>query len=136
MPRRPWDPVPSAILFMADYGVSQINSIISPIWEGTQVSDNAYADVTGDDLPDFAVARLCESSQQGMTELVDKILEYEKHPPMEPAYYDEPLISCCYEPDRWFQLCAESVAGYFEKVHGKTPRRKYSVSEGDPFTHG
>ncbi|MCD4665760.1 MAG: hypothetical protein K8R68_10870, partial [Bacteroidales bacterium] len=50
-----WDFPPVAVLLLGDYGTSG-NTIISPMWNSYCVSDNIYADVDNDDLPDIIFA--------------------------------------------------------------------------------
>jgi hypothetical protein len=45
-------------LIMADYGTNAANSITSPIWDSYCVSDNIFADIDNDDLPEIAMARM------------------------------------------------------------------------------
>ncbi len=56
-------------------------------WMGETASDNRYADLTGDPLPELQVGRLPVNSPQEVTTVVDKILTYE----VSPAPGDWPL---------------------------------------------
>ena len=53
-------PAPAAFLLLGDYPNSGMldSGITSPTWNSYCVSDNIYADVDGDDLPDMAHARI------------------------------------------------------------------------------
>ena len=54
-----WDIPPVAILLLSDYQNSGDSyGITSPMWNGYCVSDNMYADVMYDNLPDIALARI------------------------------------------------------------------------------
>lgn len=118
-----WDIPPAAILLLGDYGTDEANSIISPIWDGYCVSDNIYADVNGNDLPDIILARMCAENEDHLETMVSKVLNYEKSPPTDPAFYNHPITSCNFVPAGYFQLLTESVAGFYENGLGKNTNR-------------
>ena len=76
-----WDPVPSAILLMADFGTNQGSTIISPIWDAYCASDNIYADVDNDDMPEFAMGRMVANNNTELETMVTKFINYETNPP-------------------------------------------------------
>lgn len=127
-----WDPVPSAILLMADYGTNQASTIISPIWDSYCASDNIYADVDNDDMPEFAMGRMVANNNTELETMVTKFLNYETNPPTSPSFYDHPITALGWQTARWFQLCSETVGGYFKNVQGKNPVRINEVYEGNP----
>jgi hypothetical protein len=127
-----WDPVPSAIMLMADYGSNQNSTIISPIWDSYCASDNIYADVDNDDMPEFAMGRMVANNNTELETMVTKFLNYETNPPTSAAFYDHPITALGWQTVRWFQLCSEIVGGYFKNVQGKNPVRINEVYEGNP----
>lgn len=130
-----WDPVPSAVLLMADYSEDE-NGITSNSWthpyEGTYISDNYYADVTGNDLPDFVFARMTGRNYEEFEVLVHKFVNYERNPPTLESFYNEPITALGWQTERWFQICTETVGGYMRNVLGKNPTRINAIYEGNP----
>jgi hypothetical protein len=127
-----WNPVPSAILLMADYGTNQNSTIISPIWDSYCASDNIYADVDNDKMPEFAMGRMVANNNTELETMVTKFLNYETNPPTSAAFYDHPITALGWQTVRWFQICSETVGGYFKNVQGKNPVRINEVYEGNP----
>ncbi|MFO7614841.1 MAG: C25 family cysteine peptidase, partial [Bacteroidales bacterium] len=127
-----WDPVPAAILFMGDYGTNQNNNILSPIYNNYCVSDNMFVDINNDHMPDFAHARMTANDNAQLETFVTKIINYETNPPINPGFYDNPITALGWQTVRWFQICSESVGGYFKHVHGKNPVRINEIYAGNP----
>ena len=127
-----WDPAPDAILLMGDYGTSG-NTIISPIWDGYCASDNIYADVNNNKMPDVILARMCAQDESQLETMVTKIINYENNPPTSPDFYDHPITALGWQTERWFQICSESVGGFFKHVQGKDPVRINEVYGGNPM---
>jgi hypothetical protein len=127
-----WDPVPAAILIMADYGTNQENNIVSPIWDNYCASDNIYGDVDNDMMPEIVMARMVANNNTELETFVTKFLNYETNPPTNPGFYDHPITALGWQTVRWFQLCSETVGGYFRNVQGKNPVRINEVYEGNP----
>ncbi|MCK5596181.1 MAG: hypothetical protein KAJ04_01925, partial [Candidatus Eisenbacteria sp.] len=127
---------PVAILLLADYVPNgQTTGITSPTYSGVQtcVSDNIYGDIDGDHLPEIAMARMT-ANPTNIERLVRKAIDYERNPPTNPDYYQNPIMACGWQDERWFQVCTEIVYGYFANVHGKTPVREYAIYDGTPGT--
>ncbi len=130
-----WDPVPAAVLLMSDYGEGDegITSIsFSHPSDGTYITDNYYADVTGNALPDFVFARMTGNNYEELEILVNKFLSYERTPPVDPNFYNNPITALGWQTERWFQICTESIGGYMSNVLGKSPVRVNALYEGDP----
>jgi len=131
-----WDPAPAAFLLLSDYQSSgDLYGITSPLWSGTGgscISDNIYADVTGDDLPDMHHARICAQNNAQLDTMITKFLSYERNPYTAPDFYNEPLVACGWQTDRWFQICAETVRGFFINELGKNPARQYHGGNPTP----
>ncbi|OYT16263.1 MAG: hypothetical protein B7C24_08675 [Bacteroidetes bacterium 4572_77] len=130
-----WDPVPSAVLLMADYGDDELGitsiSYTHP-YEGTYISDNTYADVTGNNLPDFVFARMTARNAEELEIMVTKFTQYEQNPPTLPSFYNNPITALGWQTERWFQICSETVGGYMANTLGKTPTRINAVYDGNP----
>ena len=127
-----WDPVPAAILIMADYGNNQNSNITAPIWDNYCVSDNIWGDVDNDDMPDFVMARMTANNAAELEIYISKFMDYEMDPPTSPDFYDHPITALGWQTERWFQICSETVGGYFKNVHGKNPVRINEVYGGNP----
>ncbi len=92
------------------------------------ISDNRYADPTGDGLPDMVFSRLVAADADEAQMMVSKQLEYEfLSPNMNVDYYDHPITSTCWQTNRWFQICAETIGGYLVQM-GKHPIRINTVN--------
>lgn len=130
-----WDPVPAGILLMADYG-NDANTITSKIYphpyEGNLITDNYFADYTGNDLPDFVMARMTGRNYAEIETMVTKFLEYERTPPSNSDFYNKPITALGWQTERWFQICSETVGGYMKNVLGKEPVRINAVYDGNP----
>ena len=128
-----WDIPPAAVLLLADYGNDPANSIISPLYTNTLIcnSDNVYADVDGDHLPDMSFSRMTANNASEAEVMVTKILNHERHPPTNPGFYNNPVTAMGWENDNWFQLGSEAIYGFYENVLGKEPIREYATHNGD-----
>ncbi|MDD2205206.1 MAG: C25 family cysteine peptidase [Bacteroidales bacterium] len=130
-----WDIPPVAVLLMADHGTNLNNYIpaesISHPYSGSCITDNQYADVTGDKLPEMVFARMVASNTNELNILVSKVLEYESNPCMEENYYHKPITALGWQTERWFQLCSEVVGGYY-RSKGKDPVRINCIYSGTP----
>ncbi len=132
-----WTIKPAACLLLGDYGSDATNSIISPLLPHPDAfpdfaSDNQYADVTGDKLPDVVFARIVANNETQLQVLVSKFLEYERNPPTDPMVYDKPISALGWQTERWFQLCSEIVGGFFKNTLAKNPRRINAIYDGNP----
>ena len=126
-----WDPAPAAILLLGDYGTTG-NTIVAPIWDNYCVSDNIYADVNGNSMPDVVLARMTAQNETHLETMITKVLNYERNPPTNPEFYANPITALGWQTERWFQICSETVGGYFANVQGKTPTRINAVYIGNP----
>jgi hypothetical protein len=126
-----WTIPPSAVLLLGDYGTSTSNNIISPYYSSI-VSDNILADVNGDHLPDMVFARMTANNTTEVKTLVTKFLNYERTPPTNPNFYLKPITALGWQTSRWFQICSETVGGYWKNVHTKLPVRINAIYSGNP----
>lgn len=122
-----WDIPPAAVLLMGDY-----NEIISPIYNNYCASDNIYADVDNDHMPDIVFARMTAQNESHLETFVTKAIHYEKSPPTNPDFYNNPITALGWQTERWFQICSETVGGYFKHVKGKDPVRINAIYDGNP----
>ncbi|MBN3035821.1 MAG: hypothetical protein JW861_09565 [Bacteroidales bacterium] len=130
-----WDIPPSAVLLLSDYGNGDdgITSFqLAHSVSGRFVSDNRFADVDGDGLPDIAFARITANDEVQLERTVGKMLRYERTPPVNPGFYDHPVTAMGWETSRWFQLCSEIVNGFWEHGLGKQPVRENAIFYGTP----
>ncbi|MEA2104088.1 MAG: C25 family cysteine peptidase, partial [Candidatus Cloacimonadota bacterium] len=128
-----WDIPPVAVLILGDYGTTG-NTVISPTWNGYCVSDNVYADVDNDDLPDVILARITARNSAELDNMICKFIDYERSPPVSQDFYDHPITACGWQTERWFQICAETVGGFWHNELGKDQVRINAVYGGNPNT--
>ncbi len=126
-----WDTPPAACLLMADYGTTG-NTIYSPTWDNYCISDNYYADVDEDMMPDIVMARMTAQNETHLETMVTKFLNHERNPPTNPGFYDNPITAMGWQTERWFQICSEVIAGFFENSLGKSPMRENAIYSGTP----
>jgi|GEM_PF-343605 len=131
-----WTVAPSAVLLLGDYGTTSpgITSqwYVHPAGYPDFVSDNRFADVTGNDLPDIAFARITANNAAELEVMITKFLDYERNPPTNANFYDHPITALGWQTERWFQICSEVVGGYLKNVQGKNPVRINAVYTGNP----
>ena len=132
-----WDIAPVAVLLFADHNTNMsqgipAESIYHSSSYGNCITDNQYADVTGDFLPEMIFSRLVAANPTEAAMMADKQIAYEyTNPNMDPAAYNAPITALGWQTERWFQLCSEVVGGYF-RAHGKTPLRVNCIYDGTP----
>jgi hypothetical protein len=135
-----WSVPPVGFLMLGDYPSSGDNpGIIAPTYvhgTGWCVTDNMYADVHGDHLPDMYHGRICAQTVQQLRTIIAKLLEYERNPYTAMNFYDHPLTACGWQDDRWFQICSETIRHFFINDLGKNPAREYNVWDGEPASNG
>jgi len=137
-----WDTPPAAFLLLSDYPSSGDNyGIPSPhhtyYSTYTCVTDNKYADVDGDNLPEMHHARICAQNEAQLSVMINKLLSYERDPYTAANFSNEPLVACGWQDDRWFQLCAEVIRGFLIHGLGKNPARQYCLgSPANPTPGG
>lgn len=134
-----WTIKPVACLILGDYGTDGTKNIISRLHahpEGypNYASDNKFANVIGDELPEIVFSRITANDALQLQTMVTKFMDYERTPPANPRFYDKPITSLGWQTSRWFQLCSEIVGGYFTYIQGKHPRRINKIYEGTPDT--
>ncbi|MDR2083380.1 MAG: C25 family cysteine peptidase [Bacteroidales bacterium] len=130
-----WDIPPVAVLLMGDHNTNMSLGIpaetIPHSYNGSCITDNQYADVTGDLLPEMVFGRMAAETTAQLNVLVSKFLEYETQPCMDASYYQNPITALGWQTERWFQICSEAVGGYWRN-QGKTPVRINAIYSGTP----
>ncbi len=126
-----WDVPPVAVLLLGDHG-TEASDVVAPIYDSYCVSDNLYADVSGNHLPDVILARMTADNPTNLETYVRKVLDYEQNPPTNPSFYTNPVIAGGWQTERWFVLCDEVLYGFMANELGKTPTREYAIYTGSP----
>ena len=132
-----WTIRPVAVLLFGDHKTNMSEGIpAEEIYHsssyGNCITDNQYADVTGDLLPEMIFSRLIAANPTEAAMMADKQIEYEyTNPNMDANSYNVPITALGWQTERWFQLCSEVVGGYF-RAHGKNPYRVNCIYSGTP----
>ena len=132
-----WDIPPVAVLLLGDHNSNMSQGIPAEYTfhsydYGNCITDNGYADVTGDNLPEIAFARLVAANANEAQMMVSKQIEYEyTNPNMDATTYDHPITALGWQTQRWFQLCSEVIGGYW-RLQGKNPTRINAIYQGSP----
>ena len=126
----------SAILLFGDYNLDDTKGICSFYLNDhpdgySYLADNKLVDFNNDDIPEMCIARIPAANAQQAELMVMKTLRYERKPSINPNYYKRPVTAMGFEESRWFQLCSEVIAGYFESI-GKNPNRLNAIYSGTP----
>jgi len=127
-----WDIPPAACLLIGDYGSNADMNIMAPIWDNYCASDNIYADVTNNKMPDIVFARIPAGNTSELEIEVTKFLDYERNPPTSSYFYSHPVTALGFQTERWFQICSEAVAGFWENEQGKNTVRINKTYQGNP----
>ena len=132
-----WTIPPVAVLLFGDHNANMAEGIPAEYTfhsddYGNCITDNAYADPTGDNLPDMVFSRLVAANATEAQMMVSKQIEYEySNPNMDASTYDKPITALGWQTERWFQICSEVVGGYWRN-QGKHPVRVNEIYEGTP----
>ena len=135
-----WVVKPVAVCLMADYSTdaSGMTGIISKLQPDSGypdfASDNYYADVNNDEMPEIVFSRIIGNNTTELQTLITKNINYERNPPTQPSYYSNPITALGWQTTRWFQICSEVLGGFFKHSLGKTPVRINKVYSGTPGT--
>jgi Peptidase family C25/Propeptide_C25/FlgD Ig-like domain len=121
-----WFPAPVAFLLLGDY-----EDVTSQIWYGI-VTDNGYADRNGNDLPDMYSARITARDEDELSETIQKIIQNETDPSLNPDVYDHPLLAGSWDYDKWYTLLTETIYGFMTNELSKSPNREYAIHSGNP----
>lgn len=127
-----WYIPPAAVLILGDYGSDQSVNVTSPIWDNYCVSDNIYADVDNDELPDIVFARITARNEDELSLMINKFINYENNPPLSFDFYNNPITALGWQTERWFQICSETVGGFWKNELNKEPVRINEIYSGSP----
>lgn len=128
-----WAIPPAAVLLFGGY---YNNSGIVPFYHYTIEGDYAsqryatdypYCDMNGDSLPDLSISRITARNMAEYHAFVKKTIEYECNPPIEAAYYNQPIISSGHDENRWFIISSQSINGFYRNRLGKNPTNLYML---------
>lgn len=131
-----WSPAPVAFLILSDfnpsgdvYGVAATRLIL--LGE-TVASDNWYADMNANNLPDLHHGRICAQTGAQLDTIIHKMMAIERNPSTNAGFYANPIVAAAWQTERWFQLAGEVVRQFQINGLGKTPARLYAVYSGTP----
>lgn len=94
------------------------------------ISDNPYADVNDDHLPDICFSRILVQNESELPIIMGKLYEYEyTNVVTDPYYYEHPLTAAGWQDNKWFQITIATISGYLTQ-HGKTPERINEIYSG------
>jgi hypothetical protein len=131
-----WSVPPSAVLILADYstGTTGVTSQMytHPAGYPNFASDNHFADVNGNDIPDIVFARITANNATQLQVMISKFMNYEQNPPTDVNFYNHPITALGWQTERWFQLCSEVVGGFWNNELGKSTVRINAVYSGNP----
>ena len=135
-----WDIPVSAVLILGDHNTDGTLGVVSYSMNNhpgggsynPYISDNKYADIDNNHLPDVVMGRITGRDYDELYHMINKDLQYERHPSTNPNFYDKPITAMGYQRERWFQLCSEVVNGFWEYELGKHPVRVNAIYEGTP----
>ena len=94
------------------------------------ISDNPYADINDDHLPDICFSRILVQNESELPIIMGKLYEYEyTNVVTDPYYYEHPLTAAGWQDNKWFQITIATISGYLTQ-HGKTPERINEIYSG------
>lgn len=129
-----WDIPPIAVMLVGDDDKIPSPSYPSGTKSKGDISDNFYADVDGDDLPDMAISRLPINEFVFLNTYINRVIDYETSPPENPGYYLNPVTSMAWSSNSNNMICAEAANGFFINKLDKEPIRQNAIFSGTPIT--
>jgi len=125
-----WDIPPNVILLVGDHDKIPGPAFQSGKKQKTDISDNYYVDIDGDDLPEITIARLPIKDLFNLTNYIDRILAFETSPPDYSAYYNHPVTSMSWTDGLQNMFNAEVTNGFFNVGLNKEPVRENALFNG------
>jgi len=116
-----WQIPPVSVLLVGDHHL-----LPSGIWNNYALSDNLYADMNGDDLPDLFIARIPVTTGFELDQTINRNISAETDPVSDPYYYEHPLACTDFSQTQstgW--MVAEIFNGFYSQVLNKNPERQY-----------
>ena len=130
-----WDIPPAAICVIGESGTNLQQYVpgyrtLHPK-DNFITSDNPYADVNDDHLPDICFSRILAQTESELPIFISKLMEYEyTNVVTDPYYYAHPLTAAAWENSKWFQITIATISGYLTQ-HGKSPERINELYSGE-----
>ena len=128
-----WDIPPVAVCIIGESGddsQQQVFGYTTPHpKDGYIISDNPYADVNEDGLPDICFTRLIAQNESELPVFIGKQIEYESNPVVSAYYYSHPLTAAGWQNPLWFQITIATISGFLTQ-HGKAPVRVNEIYDG------
>ncbi len=129
-----WNIVPAAICLIGESGTDLQQYVpgyttLHPK-DNFITSDNPYADINDDRLPDICFSRILAQNESELPIFIGKIMEYEYTAPVTDLYYyAHPLTAAGWQDSKWFQIAIATISGYLTQ-HGKSPERINEIYSG------
>ena len=139
-----WAIPPAAVLLFGGNHKTNPNFGLKPFIYQSPVSwgqtyryptDNPFADMNGDSIPDLAISRMTVMNANECQQQVEKLIDFELNPPNDPHYYDHPVINSGYQDTKWFAITAQVTNNFFRDRLGMHPANiymKYTLEDHDP----
>ena len=138
-----WSIPPASVLLFGGNQVTNSGFGLKPFiftspagWDGAYIypTDNPFADMNGDSIPDLAISRMTVLNADDCQLHVEKLIDYELNPPTDSHYYDHPVINSGYQDTKWFAITAQVTNNFLRDKLGKHPDNiymKYYYEDGD-----
>ncbi|MGC9367813.1 MAG: C25 family cysteine peptidase, partial [bacterium] len=127
-----WTIPPEAILLLADCddenfteGIPSKKFSINDHGFRTYASDNYYADIDGDYLPDIAVGRIPARNEDNLDNIIGKLLQMELYPITNGIFYENVLVSGSFQYAIDHHVISEITRGFYENELNKSVTRLY-----------
>ena len=139
-----WDIPPAAVLLFGGNQITDSDFGLKPYFFNSPEdwyevynypTDNPFADMNGDSIPDLAISRILAYDASDCQQQAEKLINYELNPPTDPHYYDHPVISSGYQKEKWFTISSQCFNNFVSNRLGKHPSNlyhKYYYEDGDP----
>ena len=132
-----WDLPPSFLLIVGDADHVPVNYLYSHPYHGSLTgTDHWYVAFEGSDyLPELHTGRISVENPGELTTVVNKILEYSRHPYTAENWFDDVLLAACEESGRFFVWGSETIYTYLN-ANGYTCNRQYEYGTPPGSTQG
>ncbi|HNW68809.1 MAG TPA: C25 family cysteine peptidase [Bacteroidales bacterium] len=134
-----WSPKPDYVVILGDHDQVPGEIHQDPTYGDNFATDLYYACMDGasDYVADLAFGRISVSSATEAMTVVNKIISYEKNPPVQPAFYSKGVVSAYFQDDddnsyedRRFVLTNEEIRNYMQSQQGFTVDRIFEADTG------
>jgi len=131
-----WSPKPDYFVIIGDHDKVPGEIHQDPTYGDNFATDLYYACMDGasDYVADMAFGRISVSSAAEAMTVVNKIISYEKNPPVQPAFYSKGIVSAYFQDDdansyedRRFVLTNEEIRNYMQSQQAFTVDRIYEA---------